>query len=169
MHMDEPWTAGAAGMSLDSWLVSFQRYARPVRDRILTTPSSLGALPVRPWEGTFLLPVGQNEAFWIGVTPSETTGFGKIELRGAHVGNGVERLPTHAMGSETRGAVASGWAQSDGSVEVFCVDTITCIFLSVRAHTAEVLLVDPKTFAARTGLEPPPLDCTAGYAGWRLP
>jgi hypothetical protein len=59
------------GLRVPSGLsVSFQRYPRPDGNIIIEAPPSLGALPVgMDQNGNFVLPVADNEAFWIGLDP----------------------------------------------------------------------------------------------------
>jgi hypothetical protein len=62
-----------AGLPVGPFLtVSFQRYRRPARDFLDLPPRSWGALPIgRGRDGDLLLPLGEDEAFWLGLSSKE--------------------------------------------------------------------------------------------------
>lgn len=164
--MRRRWTAGPHGLRLGRTLVSFQRYPRPPDGIIAQAPSSLGALPVAWGGGAFCLPLGEQEAFWLGLL-----------WEGADAPPGFSIVAMHADGGEAAvsgaegcaGRVLLGPARPDGRFDALCPPR--CARLSLRFATpAAVRVTTPARYAALTGQLPPDaLDPDAGYKGWRLP
>ncbi len=170
-------------------MASFQRFLRPTDGVVRDVPSSLGALPLgcSP-SGDFLLPVADEEAFWIGL---------RSEGAGRRVGLDVDvvgRGPTDALSgrpwredaaqsvSIAHRLVIAGIRRADGSSWVFSRSAAppSPVSRSVRlvlfsngngvASSVAVVLTDYARFGRLTATSPPsPPDPDAGYKGWRLP
>jgi hypothetical protein len=160
-------------------------------------PPSLGALPVRTDDsGMLLLPVADDEAFWIGLSVVGSTL--RLHLAVAAVLADGREFDAISGGSwdpdqpqtvgipETRRV--DGIHRSDGRTLAFArsassVESSGCAQLVFQAIPAtntpakermrnmvSLNLVSYETFGTRTGFAPPdPLDSKAGYKGWRLP
>jgi hypothetical protein len=164
--MQSSWTAGPNGISLREIVVSFQRYLRPNGDVIAATPPSLGALPFARVHSRFLVPLAVNEAFWIGVVPAAAVVNKNIALCVDRPGLGPLQLSMRLQGQV---AVAAGFMREDGKFDAFCRGTFGGMLATVGEQSASVSIIDPKLFAARTGVSPGPVDPGAAYGGWRLP
>jgi hypothetical protein len=162
------WLPVAPGVRL-----SFQRYVLPPSGNVVGTPASLGALPVAQDDGgPWLLPLASSEAFWIGLGAAPGAAPGTLALR-ARAADG------HFVGTAAIAITAtsrlSGLPDGKGSVLAFARGGGPHGLAELRLQAPgqaplRLRLVDPATFAARTGLPPPaPLDPEAGYRGWRLP
>jgi hypothetical protein len=164
--MPDRWVAGPHGLRLGRFLVSFQRYTRPRDGTVAQAPSSLGALPVARGAGQYCLPLGDQEAFWLGLL---------WEGRGAAPGFSVDATSANGCRAEVTGAQAGtgpvllGPARPDGRFDALCPPR--CVQLSLRFEAAATVLVTtPARYAALTGKPPPgELDPGSGYKGWRLP
>ncbi|MDQ0473448.1 hypothetical protein [Labrys wisconsinensis] len=176
------WQASPAGLRCGALALSFQRFARPASGEVGAAPSSLGALAPMPagTPGRFLLPVADEEAFWIGLSADEGRGFA-VELsalpRGSSAGAAtpgpVERVPPVRR--------IAGLRRPDGRYAVFArAGAAGIAALRIRAWpaaedpreapAAEIALVDHAGFAERARVSPPGrLDPDAGYRGYRLP
>jgi hypothetical protein len=171
--------------------VSFQRCAVPAEGVHRTPVRSLGMLPVgRDQEGTFCVPVAEDESFWLGVS---------MEKRGApfrlfaQMGD-KHRLNVHS--GRPAAADADSAFQFSGFGAIYGIPRDTESWWSFRRVAAEpmracewlifaqskiplvekalvqtsVLLVSYETYRQRTHQPPPaPLDPSAGYGGWLLP
>jgi hypothetical protein len=149
----------------------------------------LGALPVgRGLDGDFLLPVADDEAFWIGLG-AQSQGRTRVGLMVGVVGVG----PTDALsGAPWRGdtarsldvalhSVVAGIARPDGAWWVFsrseappgpASGSVRLVLFGAGndvAASATVTLTDYAMFGRLTGITPSPLDPNAGYKGWLLP
>lgn len=165
--------------------VSFQRFAPPSGGVVDDVPRSLGALPVgAAGDGTLLLPVGEGEAFWIGLS-TEAPGTRAEVAVAATLADGSVRAepPVRVVGASR----IPGMARADGRHDVFSrtatASSAGCRVLALRCRIGRrggrvparpaavtVRLVDAASFAAETGCAPPgPLDPEAAYGGWRLP
>lgn len=159
------WVAARGGLELGSLLVSFQRFP-PSTDVILTAPTSLGALPVARDRGSadFLLGLGEEEGFWIGILDSGTS-CPTVEVR-AHLAEEGLRAVASVTSSP---AVVLGVPCREG-YRVFARSTVSSLRVTASNQSALVEIVDPLEFSRRSGAPPPePLDPSAGYRGWRLP
>jgi hypothetical protein len=164
------WSGDRAGLHWDGLLISFQRYACPADGIILEVPTSLGALPVGVGAGGFLLPLAQAEAFWIGVTGTAPANSWPLAIAGVDR-TGVT-LPIASITSRAD-AFLPGYPRPDGSWGALSRDACSMVLIEVGQTNAitcaTVGLVSPPQYAALTGQpEPPPLDPSAGYGGWRL-
>jgi hypothetical protein len=161
------WTGGPEGLRLGALLVSFQRFARPVGDVVGRAPSSLGALPVAPGPSGFLLPLADDEAFWIGVIVPADPNPGALVLE--VVFENGRTAPVTRL--EKPGTVfIAGIGRSDGRFEAFCRPCIAGLYVSLGDHRTRVCLTEPTTYAEMSGCpRPEPLDPSAAYGGWRLP
>ena len=156
------------GLACGPLQVSFQRFARPIGGRIAGVPRSLGALPLATYGDGFLLPVGPDEAFWIGLSMP----FGTVpdRLRPAALQvvarghDGTVRRSGALPVASTR--VFTGFPDQDG---VSVLDAAIAVLVLDEGATARIELVGPAAFTAHTGIAAPPLDPAAGYGGWRLP
>ena len=162
--------------------VSFQRYVRPLSDIVPEVlASSLGALPVGlGLASDFIVPVADNEAFWIGLELEH--GAMPTLLRLSIEMPGLELCMCAALAVVTSNARIAGFPGSDGRMHAFArvrptsateAQLVFCAYLELGngciAET-KIRLVDYGRFVAETGKPPPsPLDANAGYRGWLLP
>jgi hypothetical protein len=161
------WTSGPEGLRFGALLVSFQRYSIPTGGVVSGAPRSLGALPIAVAPSGFLLPVGDDEAFWIGVIVPEVPHFDPLWVT-ALLPDETEVLIANVSGAQTR--VLAGLIRADGQLNVFCRSSLGGLRMSVADQTAFVRSIDPKTYSETTGRPAPmPLDPSAAYGGWRLP
>lgn len=167
MTNERQWEASVAGMHFGAWLVSFQRFARPRTGVVECAPSSLGALPVASTSAGFLLPVADDEAFWIGVICPAATVSGTLVLEAFSPEGG--RIWVTAL-DPSRDTVIAGIVQAEGEFKTFCRRNVAEIRLRIDHRSARVRLTDYESYSRRTGeVGPPPLDPSSGYGGWRLP
>jgi hypothetical protein len=175
------------GLQLGPLIVSFQRFQRPSGGIILEAPPSLGALPVGGGQrGEWLLPVAEDEAFWIGVNTDravqlavkvETQSEGPFDALSGRTWN--TRAPqTIALASF---AIVAGIRRDNGTLWAFArgpsgdaAPACTAMRFFARnrrlLNLAGVQLVNYTSFARRTGRVPPvEIDPNAGYKGFRLP
>jgi hypothetical protein len=165
-------------------VLTFQRFRRPASGVIAQIPSSLGALPVgvNP-KGKFLLPVADDEAFWIGLGESSARAELAVAIEPAEgrLLDAISGGPWNPAKPHTVTVPARRWIdgvpRSEGQLNVFTrAPTIggkTCRalrFVAGSGPAVRIELVDYAAFTLRTGLSPPePLDPDTGYKGWRLP
>jgi hypothetical protein len=125
-------------------LVSFQRYPRPAGNIIIETPSSLGTLPVgMDQNGHFVLPVADNEAFWIGLDPLETESTiwlsVGIDIAGLGVLDPISGKTWVCGGQSVIKVIKTGWINGirrpDG-----CFDSFTRISADKRHHWCKELI-----------------------------
>jgi hypothetical protein len=184
----------AEGLRFGSLLIiSFQRFKRPRDGVIDVAPASLGALPVGASEsGELLLPLADDEAFWMGLTPYipatvvelavrvELKGYGLVDaFSGERCGSkatNMVRIPPVTVIDGIRRADRSFLVFSRGTREQRLHACHSVQFIASEAgrddagSTAAVRLVDYAAFAELTKSPPPsPLDPDAGYKGWQLP
>lgn len=194
--------AQAAGRGLvalaPGLLLSFQRFQRPQSGLIDRAPSSLGFLPVG-WAATreWLLPLADNECFWIGLGESAATPprwlavaveFGSGAARDAVTGE-VWQHSRAGMLPVPGTPLIAGIQRPDGTLAVFARTAVpfpasSCVRIRLYASPQPCLearcdgdvsmlalrLADYEVFATETGLAAPAtLDPVAGYQGWRLP
>lgn len=151
-------------------LISFQRYACPADGIVLEVPTSLGALPVGAGVEGFVLPLAEAEAFWIGVMGAASANSWPLAIAG--VDRTGAPLPIASITSKAD-AFLPGYPRPDGSWGALSRAACSMLLIEIgRANAipgATVHLVSPPQYAALTGQpEPPPLDPSAGYGGWRL-
>lgn len=179
-------------------LVSFQRYQCPPDGIIAKTPASLGVLPLGfDDHRNVLLPLGEDEAFWIGFSfPVPVQSFwlavkvltSNGEERDAFGGGFWKEDQPQAVrlpGTQR----LDGLLRGDGYFDSFfrCTSINRRFFLKELHMTlydtilksslnrmpldrVHVRLESYSSFARLTGHPPPdPLDPTAGYRGWYLP
>lgn len=178
----------ASGLRLDGTLgVSFQRFLRPA-GALSELPGSLGALPVGPGpDATFVLPVADDEAFWVGLSTEAAAPLRVsllAELAGAGAVDALSGEPANIRAPRVvevaRFAAVPGIAAADGSRRPFARadGAFACRSLRILLRddmdavlaSATVALADYATFARLSGRAPPPtLDPEAGFKGYRLP
>ena len=165
--MAQGWTGGVEGLRLGPLLVSFQRYSRPEISVVQQAPTSLGALPVAWAETTFLLPVANCEAFWIGAlaeAPSWPLPL-RVSAEDAH-GQTAPILQLAEIGI----AVGAGRPRDDCLFDALCPPVCVGLRIIAGGYATGIVVVTPGEYAARTGQpQPPLLDLDAGYKGWWLP
>jgi hypothetical protein len=155
------WRAGPDGLTIGARSISFQRFVRPADGTVAGAPASLGALPVAASAGDFLVPVGDGEAFWIGLM-----GPGGIALEAVLPG---ERRALTPRSRAPELAVVAGLPRPDGRFDVLGAGLLA-VQVSFGGRTAQVRLTPPDAYQAATGEPAPePLDPSSGYGGWRLP
>jgi hypothetical protein len=156
--------------------LSFQRYARPQGDAACEPPpASLGLLPLAEGvDGELLLPLAQDEAFWIGLAAGPGEAPMRLELAVQRPDGGSEAAPPVAVGGF--GTVA-GWPSAQGGLQAFTRATASLLRLAAWREGADrpegeatLQVVDCERFTQASGRPAPaPLDPRAGYRGWRLP
>jgi len=158
------WQAGHTGLHLDGLRISFQRFALGADQRLHRAPASLGALPVAKADDVFLIPLAEDEGFWLGLE-SEHTNPIALEIRD-HDGSWV----TVASRDLTAFSLVQGLTLPDGSVRPFSLHWPTRLRIRVGSHVAHVDPCDRVSYTSRTGEPaPPPLDPSSAFGGWRLP
>lgn len=168
--MTAVWIGDPAGMRIESIVVSFQRFERPPDGRLRRAPASLGALPPSKAAGGYCLPLGDEEAFWVGIfgPPPPPDALTII----------VTDTSGHAVSLDcalqTERGVLPGRPRLDGTFDALCPPFCVEIGLLWRCREAvspaRILVVSPRRYEILTGTAPPaPLDTNAAYKGWRLP
>jgi hypothetical protein len=158
-----------ARMALDigGCRISFQRFARPASQLIHRVPSSLGALPLGDSSSETLLPLADNEAFWIGIESPDRPLELEIVIQIVRPDGTTQLVRPEARSSI---AMVAGFSRDDGSLECFTLQTVREVILRSRTHDARVCIVEPDLYSLRTGLpKPAPLDPSAAYDGSLLP
>jgi hypothetical protein len=180
-------------LNLGSFLrLTCQRCLRPADGIYHSPPRSLGCLPFGKHDSTVLVPVANNEAFWLGISalgPAcrlrvtvQTVAHGQLNARSGR--------PTQEDDSShfviTRFTAVQGVYRPEGGWWPFQRlqqnDSPACheLYLAATVQDASqnnlstvrttVCLVDYPEFARLTGLpQPKPLDPSSGYEGWLLP
>src|ERR1043166_1999084 len=161
------WSAGIEGLRFGSLLISFQRFVRPDDNLVDAIPPSLGALPLAYCRGAFLLPLAEEEAFWVGVIFPTSKTAKSLELTALH--SDRRRTPAATLqGPGTK--FVDGLKRADGKSEALGRPGLVELRVRLGKHTAHIRLVDPVVYTTSTGeAAPTPLDRSAGYGGWRLP
>jgi hypothetical protein len=113
-----------------------------------------------------LLPLADEEAFWIGViippAPSPPTVVLEVIDQDGNI------IPVERIERPTN--VIAGIRRSDGTFQTFCRPWLSRIYVSVADNRACVYPTLPTTYAEVSGCPvPEQLDVSAGYAGWKLP
>jgi hypothetical protein len=171
--------------------VSFQRCSLPPEGIHRAPVRSLGMLPVaRDQEGTFCLPVADNESFWLGINTETATGSFRLfaQMRdqhrlNVHSGRPVADDADSAFHFPAFGAIygiprnaESWWSfRRMAAEEMRACECL--IFVEPKSAPVEkalmqasVLLVSYQTYTQRTHQPAPaPLNPDAGYGGWLLP
>ncbi len=178
-------------------IASFQRYACPRALHFTTAPTSLGALPLGfGLNRQLLLPLAENECFWIGLetvsasvavliaAAAELTGNGTIDVLSGNKWNPEHpttaripetlRIPGLRCGDDSFRPLAravTAWTGSFAPCRQLLLFSAAADDSQVSSKAPVCIrLVDYAIYARETG-EPPPdrLDPEAGYKGWRLP
>ena len=144
--------------------VSFQRFARPAGGWITDVPRSLGTLPVPACGENFLLPIGDGEVFWIGLSLSPGAAPAAVRIV-------AERHDGVLLRSGDFFTPPSRWFAGFPDRHGLAVLDATLAWLTIcHEATARIELAGWKTFADRTGTAAPKaLDPSAAYGSWRLP
>ena len=171
--------------------VSFQRCRLPAEGIHRAPIRSLGMLPVAcDQEGTFCVPVADQESFWLGLSTEKSGGSFRLfaEMRNKH------RLNVHSGRPAAEDAESAFHFSGFGAIYGIPRDAESwwsfrrvetepmracewLIFAEPKSTSLEkalvqasVLLVSYETYAQRTHQRAPaPLDPSAGYGGWPLP
>jgi hypothetical protein len=174
--------ADCFGLHLATLAVSFQRFRRHNSGKVTEAPSSLGALPVAAvGNGHFLLPLADDEAFWIGLSADEGGTFSvsiDVQSRDGQV-KLVTPVPVHippdcwlAGLPRDRGydVFSRGNDKAKTAIAILSMTARMTVGSADVMRIAEVELVDYATFTERTDRAAPEgLDPDAGYKGYRLP
>ena len=144
--------------------LSFQRYPRQAGQ---AAPSSLGALPVGvDAHGEVLVPVADDEAFWIGIEPAPGTPATGLRVVVEAAGAAVTLPPLRVDGP----CRIVTWPGAGDRPRPFSRGDCDRIRVAAGAFELSARLVSYEEFSAATGQAPPSrLDPSAGYGGWRLP
>lgn len=177
----------AAGLRFGSTLLaSFQRFQRPANAILTGIPTSLGALPIGSSSEDFLLPVGDDEGFWIGLQCEGPMRIGlKVYTADTCVADALSGNPwsderAYRLNVAPFGAIAgifrsarSWWTLARSAappcpasrcLRIVIFDTADRIATSALVH-----LISPKQFQDVTGIAVPAFDLDAGCKGWLLP
>jgi hypothetical protein len=161
------WQSDRGGLFIDYAVVSFQRYLCPSDKIVGDAPSSCGALPVAPEGDHYLLPLPDQEAFWVGVILPKEWDRGMLSFAAMHTDGGVvlsEQFTRPGM------FVIPGIKRSDGQFDVFCRESVSEFLLAGAGGITRIFVSDPRTFVIRTGQAPPePFDPNSAFGGWMLP
>jgi len=161
------WQSGRGGLFTDDAVVSFQRYLCPSDKVVADAPSSHGALPVAPAGNHYLLPLPDQEAFWVGIVLPKDWDRGKLQFVAMHADGRVlvsEQFTRPGM------FVVPGIKRSDGQFDVFRLESVSELLLTRAGRIARIVICDPRAFVVRTGQAPPEtFDPNAVFGGWRLP
>ncbi len=167
LENEQQWEASVAGIHFGSLLISFQRFALPRTGMVESAPPSLGALPVALTSACFLLPVADDEAFWIGVIFPAATDIGTLVLESISP-NGERTLAATLKPSPH--AIIAGIVQPNGKIKTFCRQSVAEFRVWIDHRSTRVCLTDYESYSLRTAESGPvPLDPSSGYGGWRLP
>lgn len=177
------------------WSLSFQRFRHPPGGRVAQPPASLGALPVgRNALGAWLLPLADDECFWIGMAdnpaPSPALLAVRAELGDAALRDAIAGQPWDAGRAGELALPGALWLagmREAGDAPLYSVFSNSrlapaaqrCIALVFRLRTpgghgagftTRLELVNYARFFGETGIRPPaPMEANAAYQGWRLP
>ena len=175
--------------------LTFQRFFGPSGGSVDQPPASLGALPVgRNALGAWLLPLADDECFWIGMADNRELAPAMLavraELGDAALVDAVTGQPWDARHAGELRLPGTAWLAglrqpgSEPSWTVFSNSTLVpaarrCISLTFRLRAPgaqgagmvnRLEMVNYARFFSETGIRPPaPMDADAAYKGWRLP
>jgi len=176
-------------------LLTFQRFFYPSGGSVDQPPASLGALPVgRNALGAWLLPLADDECFWIGMADNRELAPAMLAVR-AELGDAalVDAITGQLWDARHAGELrlpGTAWLAglrqpgSEPSWTVFSNSSLVpaaqrCISLTFRLRApgdqgagivTRLELVNYARFFSETGIRPPaPMDADAAYKGWRLP
>lgn len=176
-------------------LLTFQRFFYPSGGSVDQPPASLGALPVgRNALGAWLLPLADDECFWIGMADNRELAPAMLavraELGDAALVDAITGQPWDARHAGELRLPGTAWLAglrqpgSEPSWTVFSNSSLVpaaqrCISLTFRLRApgdqgagivTRLELVNYARFFSETGIRPPaPMDADAAYKGWRLP
>ena len=175
--------------------LTFQRFFYPTAGSVDQPPASLGALPVgRNALGAWLLPLADDECFWIGMSenrePAPAMLAVRAELGNAALVDAVTGQPWDARHAGELALPGTAWLAglrqpgSEPPWTVFSNSSLVpaaqrCISQTFRLRArgdhgagmaTRLELVNYARFFSETGIRPPPpMDADAAYKGWRLP
>lgn len=161
----DSWECTREGLRHAQTLVSFQRFPKPAGPLAVEAVRSYGALPPGQVGTEILLPLPDDDAFWIGVILS---------------GEGADGLSLHADLADGRRIALSGvrhasllsimgFADGD-ALQPFTRPRVTSIGIGIGSDTRSVKIVSPDEFTRLTGRNgPEALPDDSAYKGWRLP
>lgn len=175
--------------------LTFQRFFYPSGGSVHQPPASLGALPVgRNALGAWLLPLADDECFWIGMAENREAAPAMLAVR-AELGNAalVDAVTGQPWDARHAGELAlpgTAWLaglRQPGREPLWTVFSNgsllpaarRCISLTFRLRARgdqgagmdiRLELVNYARFFSETGIRPPaPMEADAAYKGWRLP
>lgn len=195
----EGWTCGDA-LREGGLVISFQRYVRPAGGLSPDWPRSLGALPIASGPGgRHLLPIADDEAFWIGLSLAAPTKRIALALAATSPNSGAVDVVTGETWNEYEHGLVlvpdCSWVDGvrlpdghkvpfvRGSPRVSEVGWTGLLIYLIASGECEkredsrisdralkIRFVTYTQYAALAGCAPPaPIDPTAGYEGWLLP
>ena len=182
--MAQRWQTGEGGFGLiyGALTVSFQRFAAPANGIVEGVPRSLGQLPLaRDGANCFVVPIGESEAVWIGLSVPATLSRRVTVV--AQLSNGLTR---QVCGPEAEVAPVrhlAGIPDGEGRYMALgrcdcggarAIESLTVATPSDKggaegdpATVRLVSLIEARRLAPQ--LRIPPFDPNAGYQGVRLP
>ena len=175
--------------------LTFQRFFYPSVGSVDQPPASLGALPVGCNAlGAWLLPLADDECFWIGMSENRELAPAMLavraELGDAALLDAVTGQPWDARHAGELALPGTAWLaglRQPGSGSLWTVFSNSslvpaaqrCISLTFRLRArgdhgagmaTRLELVNYARFFSETGIRPPaPMEADAAYKGWRLP
>jgi hypothetical protein len=166
-HEPHRWRASRHGLSFGALRVSFQRFVSRGVPIVTRAATSLGVLPVGTAADMFVLPLGAEEGFWLGIEIPPDSRAEAIRIEAIRTGGERVRI-AELINLEV--AILCGIPLTDGRFEVFTRDSVKELEFRVGTARARVRPADPATYMSQTGEPAPPtLDESAGYGGWELP
>jgi hypothetical protein len=113
-----------------------------------------------------LLPLADEEAFWIGVIIPRAPNPSAVILEVIDEDGNI--APVARVEGPT--GVIPGIRRPDGTFQTFCRPWLAGIYVSVADYRTCVYPAQPTTYAEVSGRPAPEqLDVSAGYSGWKLP
>lgn len=159
------WDCTHEGLCHARALVTFQRFPKPGGPFTAESVRSFGALLPEQAGNEIVLPLPDDEAFWIGAMLSN---------------NDADTVALHAMLADGRRITLSGTRREslltvtsftdDRMVRPLARPLVGAIEVWIGSDTVSVKIVAPDRYTELTGRAgPEPLHDDSAYKGWRLP
>ena len=159
------WECTREGLRHAQTLVSFQRFPKPAGPIVAGAVRSFGALTPELVDTDIVLPLADDDAFWIGAMPSD----GDADELALHAGLSDGRQI--ALSGTQHGSLLSIMGFADGGAQQpLARPLVTSIDIRAGSDAVSVTIVSPDEFTRLTGRNgPEPLRDDSAYKGWRLP